>query len=632
MAHPALTSHHVNYLIWRYLQESDRTCACLLFDVSLTLLAGHGEAAVTLQRAWNRDPQTLPFAPYIRTHALVSLVQKGLQYHELEQSLDKEGNPVPLEPSNYFFGPKPFDPDSLQGPDEASVSADQPPASPTGKIAQDGVLINGHSTADVAAAQNVKASRKGDRAEANGEEVAMEIESTNGVPNESKLDITKSPSVGKTAMVDGDGDVDMGIRPASQDQEPTAAPIFTLTTGHSVGVQITPAKAADLSPNTAIIDVAGDDHVTTTFWRPHDPTVVVAAGVTFCSLYKLSSTSSPVQETLVENKGDNVWVSAVAWDPLGQKLAVATYNDMRGSITMYDVDGNAVDLLPEVPRMISGLKWADSGSQLIVVASDSKMSELVLWDDSLRPEEFPTPQIVDDSILDVSWIGTSQVFACGGISVYQCDVESSIHLSKTYSSGDPEHPWTFIRCASAGSSSMAVAASSSNASFWIPTHDMHLKDAHDGHITAIQLKPEPSEQPDQPLILASSSIDDTVKLWHIDLQNQKFNCIHRLSLGQSLPILSSCFSPDGYALAAASKDSLSIWNAQRGGTAMATWKSPSADNTESGEGEAPVVNGRNGNMEDALDCSLNWDTDGKKLAFGFGNKVCILLSLGSAGS
>lgn len=42
-----------------------------------------------LQRAWNHDPQSLPFAPYIRTHALVSLVQKGLQYHELEQSFDK---------------------------------------------------------------------------------------------------------------------------------------------------------------------------------------------------------------------------------------------------------------------------------------------------------------------------------------------------------------------------------------------------------------------------------------------------------------------------------------------------------------------------------------------------------------
>lgn len=51
--------------------------------------AGHGDAAVMLQRAWNRDPQNLPFAPYIKAHALVSLVQKGLHYHELEHSIDK---------------------------------------------------------------------------------------------------------------------------------------------------------------------------------------------------------------------------------------------------------------------------------------------------------------------------------------------------------------------------------------------------------------------------------------------------------------------------------------------------------------------------------------------------------------
>ncbi|KAL4920295.1 WD40-repeat-containing domain protein [Aspergillus aurantiobrunneus] len=606
MALPALTSHHVNYLIWRYLQES-----------------GHGEAAVTFQRAWNRDPQTLPFAPYIRTHALVSLVQKGLQYHELEKSLDKEGNSVPFETSNYFFGPKPFDPEAQQGPSEASIGADQPPVSPTGKVARDGFVINGHSTAEVAAPQNVTTSRKGDRVETNGDEVSMDVDSTNGIASESKPDATELPSRGATATVDGDGDVSMEIRPALQDQEPTAAPTFTLTNGHSVGVQITPAKAADLSPDTAIIDVAGGDHVTTTLWRPQDPTVVVAAGDTFCSLYKLSSASLPVQEKLVENKGDNVWVSAVAWDPLGQKLAVATYNDMRGSITMYDVAGNAVDLLPEVPRMISGLKWSDGGLQLLVVASDSKMSELVLWDDSIRPGEFPPPQTVDDTILDVSWLGRAQAFVCGGMTVYQCDVDSSIHLSRTYSFGDPEQPWTFIRSTNTASSPVAVASSSSNASFWVPTHDIHLNDAHDGPITAIQLKPNPSEQPDQPLILASSSTDDTVKLWHIDLESRKFDCIHRLSLGQSSPVLASCFSPDGYALAAASKDTLSIWNAQRGGTAMATWRSPSAEKTEL-ESESPTLNGHNGSLEDVQDRSLTWDTDGKKLAFGFDNQMAII--------
>lgn len=51
--------------------------------------AGHGEAAVKLQRDWIPDPQTLPFAQFIKTHALVGLVQKGLQYYEIEQSINQ---------------------------------------------------------------------------------------------------------------------------------------------------------------------------------------------------------------------------------------------------------------------------------------------------------------------------------------------------------------------------------------------------------------------------------------------------------------------------------------------------------------------------------------------------------------
>jgi hypothetical protein len=42
-----------------------------------------------LQREWNADPQKLPFAPYVKPHALITLVQKGLQYHELEQLVDQ---------------------------------------------------------------------------------------------------------------------------------------------------------------------------------------------------------------------------------------------------------------------------------------------------------------------------------------------------------------------------------------------------------------------------------------------------------------------------------------------------------------------------------------------------------------
>ncbi|KAK1147664.1 hypothetical protein N8T08_001008 [Aspergillus melleus] len=618
MAHPELTSHHVNYLIWRYLQES-----------------GHGEAAVTLQRAWNRDPQSLPFAPYIRTHALVSLVQKGLQYHELEQSVDKEGNQVPISASNHFFGPAPLEPEIPKnpgGPGEATVGGtDQAPVSPTSKAPRDSAVINGHLTAETAAPTDVppvKKSRKSDRGETNGDETPMDVDS-NGVTHENNNNVKPvvdddSPAVADP-VVDDDGDVNMGSRPESQDQEP-AAPTFTLTTGHSVGVQITPAKAADLSRDTAVLDVAGDAHVTRSLWRPGDPTVVVAAGDSFCSLWKISSTAAPVQEKLIESKGDNTCVSAVAWDPMGQKLAVATYNDMRGSITMYDVAGNAVDLLPEVPRMITGLHWAESGSHLIVVASDSKVSELALWDDSLRPDEFPSPQVIEGSVYDLSWVGRSHAYGCGNGAVYQCDVDTSIKIAKTYTSEDSSRPWTFISCATAGSSSVAVAASSCDAAFWVPTHDMHLDQVHDGDITSIELKPNASDpsQPNQPLVLASASTDDTVKIWHIDLESKRFECVHRLVLGASSPALASGFSPDGYALAAASKDQLFIWNAQRGGPPLATWTIPGTQETKKEEEHSPVTNGHNGSADSAPDRSLAWDTDSKRLAFGFGKQMAII--------
>lgn len=45
-----------------------------------------------LQRDWIQDPQSLPFAQHIKTHALVLLVQKGLQYYEIEQSVNRVAN------------------------------------------------------------------------------------------------------------------------------------------------------------------------------------------------------------------------------------------------------------------------------------------------------------------------------------------------------------------------------------------------------------------------------------------------------------------------------------------------------------------------------------------------------------
>jgi hypothetical protein len=49
--------------------------------------SGFGEAAVKLQQKWMTNPEALPYSDTVKEHALVILIQKGLQYCELEQEL-----------------------------------------------------------------------------------------------------------------------------------------------------------------------------------------------------------------------------------------------------------------------------------------------------------------------------------------------------------------------------------------------------------------------------------------------------------------------------------------------------------------------------------------------------------------
>ncbi|CAG8232599.1 unnamed protein product [Penicillium salamii] len=564
MAQPDLTSHHVNYLIWRYLQES-----------------GHGDAAVSLQRAWYPDPQTLPFAPYIKTHALVSLVQKGLQYHKLETSLDKEGNRITLSPSDYFFGPERLE-NGLVGIRDA-VGTDQP-ESPS-HVARDRP-VNGHA------------------------EPGRQIRKDEEDSDESMEDKAQTESQpGSPSHMDGDGDVSMA--------EEVPEPPVTLENGDSSGIQIAPAKTVDLTPDTALLDV--ENYVTQALWRPRDSTTVVAAGQDFCSIWKLPLSSEPVERKIVEFKKGNTTVSNVAWDAIGEKLAVATSTNEKGSITMYNTKGDAVDLLPEIPRIITGLHWSDVSAQLVVVGSSDNISELALWDDDRRPDALPPPQVIEDHLYTVSWCGRGQIFASGEGAVYQCEVDHSIRLLNTFSSRD-KTTWDFLRCIQTGLNPVAIAASGPASSIWIPTHQISIPNAHPEQITGLEIRPQSNPQR---IIFASFSQGGKVKVWQVDLESKDYHCIHQFSLGPSPSnnALTGCFSPDGYALAAASKDRLSIWNVERGGEPISTWTAPQSE-VKKEDPDRPI-NGHNGLSipESPSYWPLVWDADGKRLAYGLNKKV-----------
>lgn len=575
---------------------------------------------------------------------------------------------MPFTPSKSFFGPEQLGEELFKTRDRPSKEVDglrleQAPLSPENRLARENSATNSHPSADPAALAPGKKSRKSGTAERpegltnggsggeggteDGGVVAMEIES-NGISHECSSAPVKSPS--PSEMVDADGDVGMGMgmsmnmsmgEPSdAQDQEPVpvSPPTFTLTNGCSVGVQSVPAKAADLNPNTTVFDVAGG-HVIHALWRPNDPSVVAVAGLSYCGLWKLSTpifslwsslsssppppSSRPTYERLVE-RSDGTWVSTVAWDPTGQKLAVATYNKLSGSITMYDIHGDAVDLLPDVPRMITGLHWADHGSRMVIVASEGTLSELAVWDDSIRLEERPPPEVIEGRVYDLSWAGDNEVYACGDGAVFRCEVDSRIHRLETFAAGGLDTQWTYIKCAKIAGSPVVAAASSAKASIWIPTHDLHLDGAHQSPITAIALHPQSQHcaaeiQPDAALVLASSAMDDVVKIWRPDLASKRFICLHRLFLGHSVPALASAFSPDGYAIAAASTDKLFIWSVERGGVPLATWSVPGRENADEYVDQA--VNGENGYMDESPMRCLSWDSDGKRLALGFEKQV-----------
>jgi WD40 repeat protein len=441
------------------------------------------------------------------------------------------------------------------------------------------------------------------------EETAMEVD---------KPELSRERS--SPPVVDAEGDVDMEIAPPVEEL-PT--PEFTLLTGQSIGVQIVAAKAADLAPDTTVVDVPGPDNVTATQWRPNDPLTLAASGDTFCGLWKLSgqrSSVSPAFEKVVEDS----YVTAVDWDPTGQMLAVAVYRNHYGTVTTYNTDGTVAFSLPDTPVLVSALRWADRGPYMAIVLSDGQQSSFTLWDNDLTPETYSVPEAVDGPIYDITWTDNGNIYACGDGSVYQCMVDDNIYVSRRWTSEDPGEAWTVVKTASWRGSPVAAVASSSTPDIWIPTHDIMVRSAHHAEITTLEFHPRSSSaaQPEKgaPLRLATSSMDDTVKLWHVNPDTKDVHCVHRLFLGPSCPALVSKFSPDGYAIAAASQSKLFIWHAERGGTPLATWEVPADDNVKD---EANLNRSPRSDRSDGmvLDRTLSWDSDGKKLAFGFGQKV-----------
>jgi WD40 repeat protein len=159
-----------------------------------------------------------------------------------------------------------------------------------------------------------------------------------------------------------------------------------------------------------------------------------------------------------------------------------------------------------------------------------------------------------------------------------------------------------------------------------------MKQVHQAFITGLELRPNQAVHPSQTSVheFATSSMDNTIKVWRFDSINNKFESLFKVHMGLSSPVMTLSYSPDGFYVAGASYDQIKIWKAESGVQPIAHWDGQGSDwhgttlKLRDQDANGDVRSTSDGQLEFDADHSLNWDADSKKLAFGLGNQVSTL--------
>lgn len=630
------------------------------------MAVGHGEAAVKLQRDWIQDPQSLPYAQETKTHALVRLVQKGIQYYEIEKSISQVCCQVPFvllsvlnlqQNGNHFLPSSFLDPEAGRAKSSPKVDGSQD-ESTTGrsrgsprsrKHGRETSTTNGLNLELPTSTPAVKRNRRSngtatnsitEHATINGEprdRDSMDLDDRqNGFaqhePPEPKFPVGSPADQGHTAAEGASMDVD-------DDAPEPDDPRMILTNGPSVGVQSD--KVADLGPETSVLTVP-QRNVLHTAWSPTDPLLLAAAGDALCRIWTLpkSSDAPPnpnCQYVDILEQGDESSVTAMSWSPDGEILALATRSDdtdQAGEVSLWSKHGKSRDNLTATQDMLIAFRWNPAGTHLLgITSSGTGSSALTVWDiqSSQAIPAFPLDQVATDA----AWYDNHKFLVCGHSLVAECFVDPHNNLSfqkHPVPESDHNRNWTYARYDPA-TQTAAIAAEDSATLAVLSLHGQYLTTtAHDAEITDVAFEPvlnPPLHLPASPRRLATSSLDGNISIW----DTFTLSMLHSLRFGHSSPPMAIRFTPDGHLLAAANGNRVLYWIAATGGMPKAAWHGDPTP-TLSGTGFGNRGEDRNGGVfmdgdsgigeeDEAATHSLSWDVDGRRLAYGLGSQVML---------
>ncbi|KAK0150155.1 F-box-like/WD repeat-containing protein TBL1X [Merluccius polli] len=520
----SITSDEVNFLVYRYLQESAFT-----FGI---------ESHISQS---NINGTLVPPA------ALISILQKGLQYVEAEISINEDGTVFDGRPIESLSLIDAVMPDVVQTRQQAFRD----------KLAQQQQQQQGPCAMSTSAPPHQSMAPKNGETPVNGEE--------NGTHNMSEL---------LNAC-------DNHSEPMEMDME----------------VEIPASKATVLRGHESEVFICA--------WNPVSDLLASGSGDSTARIWNLNenSTSSSTQLVLrhcIREGGQDVPsnkdVTSLDWNSDGTLLATGSYDGFariwtkdggvflsdlryygppdpclfessslwrkaRSSFNRQILDlvplGNLASTLGQHKGPIFALKWNKKGNYILSAGVDKTT---IIWDAHTgeAKQQFPFHSA---PALDVDWQNNTTFASCStDMCIHVCRLGSDRPL-KTFQGHTNE-----VNAIKWDPSGMLLASCSDDMTLkiWSMKQDLCVHDlqAHSKEIYTIKWSPTgPStNSPNANIMLASASFDSTVRLWDVE----RGVCIHTLTKHQE-PVYSVAFSPDGKHLASGSFDkSVHIWNTMTG--------------------------------------------------------------------
>lgn len=241
-------------------------------------------------------------------------------------------------------------------------------------------------------------------------------------------------------------------------------------------------------------------------------------------------------------------VTTLDWNPSGTLLASGSYD---GCARIWTESGELRQVMSLHKGPLFSLKWNKKGSYILTGSVDQKTA---IW----NPE---TGKLVkeftfhDAPTLDVDWKDDETFASCSTDKmIYMCSLDSSYPI-RTYEGHEDE-----INCLKFDPSGGLLASCSDDytARIWSTKSAsmVHCLKEHTREVYTMQWCPNVNRR----LVLATASFDALVKVWDVNTGR----CLKTLS-GHTDPVYSLAYSPNGQFLASGSFDRcLNIWSSKDG--------------------------------------------------------------------